>query len=287
MKRKATPMDDRIRRVVVPFEVKSVKSDDGEFAGTIEGYAAGILNIDRAGDMILPGAFAADLPRFLSEGVICWQHNWDMPIGKPTEAREDGYGLFSKAQISNTTQGRDCMTLIKDGVVKKLSIGYRVQDYEWVDRAGLIAFLPSLALTPEKQASILQQYDEMELSELFLLKRIKLYEWSPVTIPANPNASITGAKGLPFADHSAAVVTAIKELSERVQSIHALRASQGKAANPAHVEQCQSLATDLETLGGDLRRMAAELSAPNEGAGQAQALYNRFLRIEARLLNAA
>lgn len=258
-------MDDRIRRMAVPFEVKSVKSDDGEYAGTIEGYAAGILNIDRVGDMILPGAFAADLPRFLSEGVICWQHNWDMPIGKPTEAREDGYGLFSKAQISNTTQGRDCMTLIKDGVVKKLSIGYRVQDYEWVDRAGLIAFLPSLGLTPEKQASILQQYDEMELSELFLLKRIKLYEWSPVTIPANPNASITGAKGLPFADHSAAVVTAVKELSERVQSIHALRADQGKAANPSHVELCKQLLGDLQAALAEVSALEAALtSAPDE-----------------------
>lgn len=286
MKRKATPMDDRIRRMAVPFEVKSVKSDDGEYAGTIEGYAAGILNIDRAGDMILPGAFAADLPRFLSEGVICWQHDWMAPIGKPTEAREDGYGLFSKAQISNTTQGRDCMTLIKDGVVKKLSIGYRVQDYEWVDRAGLIAFLPSLGLTPEKQASILQQYDEMELSELFLLKRIKLYEWSPVTIPANPNASITGAKGLPFADHSAAVIAAVRELSERVKSIHALRTEQGNRANPQHVELCKRLLADFDLLSTELRAQAAEMSASTSNS-DAQAIFNRYLRFESRLLDAA
>lgn len=282
--RKATPMDDSIRRMAVPFEVKSVKSDDGEYAGTIEGYAAGILNIDRAGDMILPGAFAADLPRFLSEGVICWQHDWMTPIGKPTEAREDGYGLFSKAQISNTTQGRDCMTLIKDGVVKKLSIGYRVQDYEWVDRAGLVAFLPSLALTSEKQASILQQYDEMELSELFLLKRIKLYEWSPVTIPANPNASITGAKGLSFADHSAAVVTAVRELSERVQSIHALRADQGKAANSSHVELCKQLSGDLQTALTEVSALEAALAG---AAGGSQKAYAEFLKLEARQLNAA
>ena len=32
------------------------------------------------------------------------------------------------------------MTLIRDGVIKKMSIGYRVKDYEIVDRAGLKAY---------------------------------------------------------------------------------------------------------------------------------------------------
>lgn len=271
--------------MAVPFEVKSVQEADGQFAGFIEGYAAGIHNIDRVGDMILPGAFRDDLPRFLSEGVVCWQHNWDMPIGKPTEAREDSYGLYSKAQISNTTQGRDCMTLVKDGVVRKLSIGYRVQDYEWVDRAGLVAYLAGAGLTSEKQASILQQYDEMDLMELFLLKKVKLYEYSPVTIPANPNASITAAKGLPFAEHSQAVLTAVQELSERVKSIHALRQSQGKAANPAHVEQCHTIADQCETMCGTLRQMAAEMGAPDDGKGLA--VFAEFLQLEARALSAA
>jgi len=81
---------DEIRRMTVPFEVKSVKADDsGQYAGEFMGYAAGIHNIDRVGDMILPGAFVEDLPRFLNEGVVCWQHDWMTPIGVPMEARED------------------------------------------------------------------------------------------------------------------------------------------------------------------------------------------------------
>src|SRR5262249_38615564 len=187
---------DEIRRMTVPFEVKSVKaSEDGQYAGEFTGYAAGIHNIDRVGDMILPGAFVEDLPRFLQEGVVCWQHDWMAPIGVPLEAKEDNYGLMTRARVSNTMQGKDAMTLIKDGVIKKLSIGYRVQNYDWVDRAGLVSYLQTSGLAPERQDAILRQYDELELMELFLLKKIRLFEYSPVSVPANPNASIIAAKG--------------------------------------------------------------------------------------------
>jgi HK97 family phage prohead protease len=299
MKRKATPIDDSIRRMTVPFEVKSSTPDEsGQFAGEISGYAAGIHNIDRAGDMILPGAFTDTIADFLKDGVICWQHDWATPIGKPTAAYEDSYGLFSKARISKTRAGEDCMTLIRDGVVNKLSIGYRVKDYQWVDRAGLVAYLTGAKLPAMKQADILRQYDEADLDELFLLKKISLFEYSPVTIPANPNASITAAKGLPFADHSQAVLTAVRELSERMKSIHALRQSQGKAANPSHVDQCHSLADQCEMMCGHLRQMAAEMCAPapaDEGKAAERvveslnpaSIYAQFLKLEARQLGAA
>ena len=66
--------------MTVPFELKAASSVDG-MAGEFSGYAAGIHNIDAVGDMILPGAFNADLPRFLAEGAVCYQHDWTMPMG--------------------------------------------------------------------------------------------------------------------------------------------------------------------------------------------------------------
>ena len=86
MKTKAQPITDDLRRLTAPFECKAVKaSDDDRCAGEFEGHCAGILNIDRVGDMILPGAFAAGLADFLKEGVVAWQHDWTMPIGKPLD----------------------------------------------------------------------------------------------------------------------------------------------------------------------------------------------------------
>ncbi|UOF76902.1 phage prohead protease [Bacteriophage sp.] len=279
--RKAQPIDDNLRRMTVPFELKAARSSDDAFAGEFEGYAAGIHNIDSVGDMILPGAFAEDLPRFLSDGVVCWQHDWMTPIGKPMEAYEDSKGLFTKSRISKTTHGSDAMTLIRDGVVKKLSIGYRVKSYEWVDREGLIAYLSGTMMDEDRRKSILAQYDELELSELFLLKKIKLYEYSPVTVPANPAADITAAKGLlaglSFRQQSETVLAAVKELATRASEIHTLRANEGRKTtlSTERRDGLQQIADALSMSADSLKTLLLETSgkADTEAANQAFAQF--------------
>src|SRR5262249_33414158 len=292
---------DEIRRMTVPFEVKSVKaSEDGQYAGEFTGYAAGIHNIDRVGDMILPGAFVEDLPRFLQEGVVCWQHDWMAPIGVPLEAKEDNYGLMTRARVSNTMQGKDAMTLIKDGVIKKLSIGYRVQSYDWVDRAGLVAYLQTSGLALERREAILRQYDEMELMELFLLKKIKLYEYSPVTVPANPNATITTAKGLlaglSFGDQLLTALAAAKEVATRAGQIKALREKEGRSLSEERREGLRELAYEFLNVSDAIRevlvseskaqsKMEAEIEAPP--AIDMSRVFAEFNQIEARHLGCA
>ena len=293
---------DNIQRKTLAFEVKATDmADGGQYAGEFTGYAAGILNIDNTGDMILPGAFAADLPRFLSEGVVCWQHDWMTPIGVPLEAKEDGYGRLTRSRISRTANGIDAMTLIRDGVVKKLSIGYQVQDYEVADRAGLARTIAAYGLPLEKQASIVNNFDDMGLNAVYLLKRLKLYEYSPVTVPANDKAIIMDSKqltGLTFSDHSRAVLTAVEGLEARISDITDLRKSQGRKGNPEHGKTCAEMATELEKACGRLRKMAGELgmSEPEEPTddsllmpdmGYAKSLYAEFLKLEAQRLGAA
>jgi len=247
----------------LPFEVKAAEmSDGGQYAGEFTGYAAGILNIDTTGDMILPGAFTDDLPRFLSDGVVCWQHDWMTPIGSPIEAREDGYGLLARARISRTTQGLDAMTLIRDGVVKRLSIGYQVLDYDVVDRAGLARTIAAYGLSPERQSAIMASFDQRDGDIVYLLKKLKLYEFSPVTVPANDNARIMDAKslaGLTFRAHADTVLAAVAGIETRIKEIDALRKSEGRKSSPAHGEMCAALADDLEKACGRLRKMAEEL----------------------------
>ena len=170
---------DSIQRKTLSFEVKQAElMDSGQYAGEFVGYAAGILNIDSTGDMILPGAFNADIPRFLADGVVCWQHDWMTPIGVPLEAKEDGYGLLTRSRISRTAKGMDAMTLIRDGVVKRLSIGYQVMDYDVVDRAGLANTIAAYGLPVDKQMQILAKFDDDGRDVVYLLKKLKLYEYS-------------------------------------------------------------------------------------------------------------
>ncbi len=109
---------------------------DGLSERQFAGYA-NTWDLDSDGDMVMPGAFNATIPQFLTDGFIAWQHGWDNPIGKPIAASEDGTGLFIKAQLSDTTQGRDAITLVRDGVVRKMSIGFEVEQSEDLsDNAG-------------------------------------------------------------------------------------------------------------------------------------------------------
>lgn len=146
-----------------PFEVMAADPKTGIF----EGYASTFNNIDDGGDVVLPGAFKKTLAERMGRVKVCWQHDWKQPIGKPVEMREDEHGLYVKALISDTSLGRDVRTLMKDGVVNELSIGYDVIKDSWNEVAG---------------------------QPVRALHEIRLYEFSPVTFAMNPAALVTGVK---------------------------------------------------------------------------------------------
>ena len=107
------------------FDLESV-GEDGEFSG----YAAIFGNVDSGGDVIEKGAFAKTIKEDFDRVKILFYHqDCELPIGKPLELREDDKGLFIRAKISDTQRGRDIRTLLKDGVLNELSIGYDAVDF--------------------------------------------------------------------------------------------------------------------------------------------------------------
>lgn len=148
----------------LPFEIKKV-DDSGGFSG----HAAAFNNVDEGGEIILPGAFKKTILERFGRIKVCWQHDWQQPIGKPLEMREDEHGLYVKAMVSDTALGRDVRTLMRDGVVDELSIGYDVIKDSWAEVAG---------------------------RQVRALHELRLYEFSPVTVAMNPLARITGVKGI-------------------------------------------------------------------------------------------
>ena len=102
------------------FELEST-GEGGEFSG----YAAVFGNVDDGGDVIEKGAFSKTIREDFDRIKILSQHNdCELPIGKPLELREDERGLFIRGKISDTQKGRDIQTLLRDGVLNELSIGY-------------------------------------------------------------------------------------------------------------------------------------------------------------------
>ena len=136
-------------------------------SGQFSGYASVFDVIDDGNDVVEKGAFVKTIAADFNRIKILSQHDsYDLPIGKPLELREDNKGLFIKGKISDTQKGRDIITLLKDGVLNELSIGYD---------------------------AVVCDVDEKGIRHL---KEIKLWEISIVTWAMNDQATIDEVKAL-------------------------------------------------------------------------------------------
>ncbi len=169
-----------------PFEAK-VDLDKNEF----EGYASTFGNRDLVGDIVEKGAFAKTIKERLPKGLVkvLWQH-FD-PMGMPKHMEEDSNGLYVVAKVSKTNRNQDRLQLMKDGVVDRLSIGYDV---------------------------VKREVDDSAKDRTVRLKELKLYEFSPVTFPANEEAVITGVKNMELEG----LLKRIPQLEQYIKAGHSL-----------------------------------------------------------------
>ena len=192
------------------------KADDIE-GREFRGYAS-TYDKDLGGDIILPGAFAKTLSERGDRIKVLWQHN--DAIGKLTEAKEDGTGLFVVGKLSKTRLADEAMELMRDKVIDQMSIGYSV---------------------PQGKS----EYAENDGTRY--IKELKLYETSLVTFPMNENAFITGVKSVRDAIRTGNLdETSIAELKHMLGDLTALLASEpGKpthdATQPPEMDELKQL----------------------------------------------
>lgn len=141
----------------VKFETKALGDD------RFEGYASFFNNVDAYDDIIEKGAFRKTIAENRNRIKVLWQHDTNEPIGIPELMIEDDNGLYVKAKISMTDTGKKALTLIKDGVITEMSIGYDV---------------------------VKDDYKMLGTKRVRMLKELKLWEFSPVTFAANDKAKI-------------------------------------------------------------------------------------------------
>ncbi|MBK3745927.1 HK97 family phage prohead protease [Paraburkholderia aspalathi] len=150
------------------FDIKEI-SEDGVFSG----YGSIFGNRDHGGDIVVAGAFAKSLAEHRQKGSrvkMFWQHDPHQPIGKWTELAEDGKGLFVEGKLNMGVQkGREAYALLKDGDIDGLSIGYSVIDGAADDKQGA-----------------------------FMLRQLKLWEVSVVSMAMNGDARVDAVKSEPF-----------------------------------------------------------------------------------------
>lgn len=146
------------------FEVKSLQED-----GTFEGMLSVYNVVDLGGDLIEPGAFTKTISDNGGTVPMLWQHDTTQPIGT-LQLKETSEGIAVKGKLILTIQrAREAYDLLKENVIRGLSIGYSKVKHEMV-------------------------------KGVRHLKEIKLYEGSIVTFPMLPLAQITSVKADQKAD---------------------------------------------------------------------------------------
>lgn len=141
------------------LKIKSI-SEDGAFVG----MGAVFNNVDLGKDRILPQAFDRTLQAG-KQWPLLWQHDPSQPIGTfKATATQQGLLIEGQLLLSDAT-GAKAYNLLKNQVIKGLSIGYDTVKSAFVD-------------------------DVRELQEL------KLWECSIVTFPMNESAMVTGIKAM-------------------------------------------------------------------------------------------
>ncbi len=115
--------------------------------GIIEGYLNYLNNIDFGDDRTIPGAFRKTLTDSYSRKSVqglayLWpfllNHDYSqLPPGGIFDADEDRKGLYIKTQLVQEIQsGRELYVSFKAGTMRKLSMGYKAIQVDWVKEGG-------------------------------------------------------------------------------------------------------------------------------------------------------
>lgn len=147
------------------------KRDDGEDESVIEGYAA-VFNKDSEDfggwvERIAPGAFSDVLK---DNAVALFNHDMNLVLGRNgvnVTLTQDDKGLRYKVKLPDTSFAKDLRQLIKDGIIHQSSFAFTVKEQRWTK--------------PDKEG-------ERHVRTIEKIKR--LYDVSPVTTPAYPDASV-------------------------------------------------------------------------------------------------
>ena len=147
------------------------KRDEGVDENVIEGYAA-VFNKpseDFGGwhERIAPGAFSDVLN---DNAVALFNHDMNYVLGRNgvnVTISQDENGLKYRVKLPDTSFAKDLRQLIKDGIIHQSSFAFTVKEQEWAE--------------PETKGS----------PYVRTIKKVKrLYDVSPVTTPAYPDASV-------------------------------------------------------------------------------------------------
>ena len=120
---------NKIFNIDANFKIKQLGEDSDSVI--IEGFA-NTTDKDRTGDVVLQEAWTkGGLDNYLNNPIVLAYHDHTQPIGEVTEYDVSNKGLHVGAEI--TKSAGKVYNLIKEGVLKAFSIGFRIKDADYDD----------------------------------------------------------------------------------------------------------------------------------------------------------
>lgn len=193
-------------------EIKSV-SDEGTFEGILSVYNV----VDLGGDLIEPGAFTKTLQESKGRIPCLAYHDTRQPVGT-LDVTDTGGALEVKGQLVLEVQtAREMLALMKAGVVRSLSIGYRTIKSAMEDGVRH-------------------------------LKEIALMEGSIVLFPMLPLAQITSVKDAESKDDFLVELDRAQTFSMRYMMIRALEESLDSIVWDGEMDSTEKITASDESI---------------------------------------
>lgn len=198
------------------METKSISTEIKSVAdGGFEGYASVFGVRDSYDDIVMAGAYAKTIQERTGKIKSLWNHDaYSLPIGKFTAMHEDQHGLYVVAEFSKTSLAQDIRTLIAEGALDSMSVGYQTVKADYGLENGI---------------------------EVRYLRELRLLEVSVVSFPANPDAIITGSKS----------VSHIERLITQLDNAVSVGIKSGRPLSAENLARLQTAYKSLQALLSD------------------------------------
>jgi hypothetical protein len=180
-------------------KVLSLKADAIQ-GDKMAGDAGGIGNLDSWDDVIFPDAFSADvIADFLSSGFVADAHDWTKMVGMPLVAEVRGNLLYTECEFHSTPDAQIIKTKCAERIARGLAVGLSVGIGMYPDSIKSFPNGPALLAYAEAQGYDMTLFDVEGIKAHTRRCRAivhvdKWYEYSPVPVPANPNAWASAMK---------------------------------------------------------------------------------------------
>lgn len=220
--------------------------------GIVEAVVSVFGVLDFANEIVDAGAFDVVIGSGVMPKILVG-HDWDKSIGLtlewrvlppndpllPDDIKQFG-GLYCKGQIEQELfDGQQAFIRIKKKIIEEYSIGYEVIAEDWADGVRH-------------------------------LKELRVYEWSPVFMGANPETYTIGTKALQTMNIETKVTnirTLLDGLVEQSRIHLELREKAGRPINAVRWGQLNALAEQLHNASKEMRGLLAETD-PSQYAGK-------------------